>query len=225
MKIVIDDHLIPLAGKHTTASVTALRPILWLGALYLVLSGVSLFFSYLQNNLIQRAGQGIVSKLRNDLFRHIARLSPSYFDRTSSGSLVTYVSSDTETVSDFFTQVCLSLMRDGMTLVLILVFMFQLDARLAALQHDFAPDHRHHRVLVSTLYAQDIPVSRSRLSHLVAYTAENLSGMNIVQAFHQEKEQESNSSEKTAPTTVPTCAKSGRLSCSTARSICWAICL
>ena len=190
VKIVIDDHLIPLAGKHATASITALRPILWLGALYLALSGVSLFFSYLQNNLIQRAGQGIVSKLRNDLFGHIARLSPSYFDRTSSGSLVTYVSSDTETVSDFFTQVCLSLMRDGMTLVLILVFMFQLDARLAGYSMILLPIIGIIAFSFRRYMRKTYQLSRSRLSNLVAYTAENLSGMNIVQAFHQEKEQE-----------------------------------
>ncbi|ASS65295.1 ABC transporter ATP-binding protein [Paenibacillus sp. RUD330] len=188
VKIVIDDHL--MQGK------TEFRPLLLIGVLYLLLSILALLFSYLQNNLIQRTGQGIVASLRKDLFRHISRLSPSFFDRTSSGSLVTHVSSDTETVSQFFTQVLMSLMRDGMTLLLIIVLMFQLDPVLASYSMVLLPVIGIIAFSFRSYMRKTYQLSRSRLSRLIAFTAENLSGMNLVQAFHQEKEQERQFAEK-----------------------------
>ncbi|CDN43108.1 ABC transporter related protein [Paenibacillus sp. P22] len=188
VKIVIDDHL--MKGR------TEFRPLLLIGVLYLLLSILALLFSYLQNNLIQRTGQGIVASLRKDLFRHISRLSPSFFDRTSSGSLVTHVSSDTETVSQFFTQVLMSLMRDGMTLLLIIVLMFQLDPVLASYSMVLLPVIGIIAFSFRSYMRKTYQLSRSRLSRLIAFTAENLSGMNLVQAFHQEKEQERQFAEK-----------------------------
>ena len=40
-----------------------------------------MIFTYLQANLLQRAGQSIVAALRKDLFHHIAKQSMSFFDR------------------------------------------------------------------------------------------------------------------------------------------------
>ncbi len=99
-------------------------------AIYLALSLSSFVFTYLQSNLLQHIGQSIVARIRNQLFGHIMKQSMRYFDRMSSGSLITHVSSDTEALNQFFNQVLLSLFRDGLTLIFIIVMMFQLDTTL-----------------------------------------------------------------------------------------------
>ena len=58
-------------------------------------------FTYLQNNLSQKAGQSIVASIRKRLFAHISKLSMSYFDKVPSGALITHVSSDTEAINQF----------------------------------------------------------------------------------------------------------------------------
>ncbi len=146
-------------------------------------------FSYLQNNLLQFAGQSIVAKLRKDLFHHISKMSMSYFDKVHRGSLVTNVSSDTETISQFFTQVLLSLIRDGMTLVLIIYFMFRLDATLAWYSLTILPVIGLVAFLFRRYLREAYQVTRSRLSRLIGFIAENLSGMGLIQAFRQEEEQ------------------------------------
>ncbi|WP_240417170.1 ABC transporter ATP-binding protein [Paenibacillus periandrae] len=183
VKIAIDDNL--MVGKNNY------RTLLIICAVYLGLSVSSLFFTYLQNNLLQLAGQSIVARIRKDLFRHIFKLSMSYYDRTSSGSLITHVSSDTETLNQFFTQVLLSLVRDGMTLIFIIVIMFQLDVQLTWYCMLLMPII----VLIASGFRsymrKTYQISRAQLSQLVSYVAENLSGMHLIQAFHQEKEQQS----------------------------------
>ncbi|MCJ8013825.1 ABC transporter ATP-binding protein/permease [Paenibacillus sp. KQZ6P-2] len=181
VKIIIDDHL--AQGKAEFGFIALMAGI------YLGITFISFLFTYLQNNLLQFAGQGIVAKIRKDLFHHISKLSMSYFDKVHRGSLVTNVSSDTETISQFFTQVFLSLIRDGMTLVLIIYFMFRLDTTLAWYSLTILPVIGLVAFMFRRYLRQAYQVTRSRLSRLIGFIAENLSGMGLIQAFRQEEEQ------------------------------------
>ncbi|OPH60936.1 ABC transporter [Paenibacillus ferrarius] len=181
VKIAIDDNL--MIGKNDYNS------LLLICLFYVGLSVCSLFFSYLQNNLLQFAGQNIVAKIRKDLFTHIFKQSMSYYDRTPSGSLITHVSSDTETLNQFFTQVLLSLVRDGMTLIFIIVLMYHLDPQLTLYSMIVIPIIVLIAVSFRRYMRKTYQLSRTQLSQMVAFAAENLSGMHLIQAFHQEKEQ------------------------------------
>ncbi len=165
------------------------KMVLLFAALYLLLVGIVFIFSYWQANMLQRAGQSIVAQLRKDLFHHITLQSMSFFDRHKSGSLVTNVSSDTETISRFFTQVVLSIVRDGMSLILIIGFMFYLDAELALYCMILIPVIMFISWSFRKALRNAYQRSRTQLSRSVAFVAENLAGMSLIQAFHQEKEQ------------------------------------
>jgi ABC-type multidrug transport system, ATPase and permease components len=181
VKIAIDDHLMKGSKEYA--------PVLAIAGIYLVLSAGNLLFTYLQNNLIQRAGQGIVADIRKQVFGHIAKQSMSFFDRIPSGSLITYVSSDTESLNQFFNQVLLSLLRDGLTLAFILVLMFQLDPELALYCMILLPVIALIAVLFRGYMRQTYQLARTNLSRLIAFCAENLAGMGLIQVFHQEREQ------------------------------------
>jgi ATP-binding cassette, subfamily B, multidrug efflux pump len=182
IKIAIDD---VFTAKHADYG-----SLLLLCGIYLLLAVVSFAFTYLQNNLLQKIGQSIVAGIRSGMFRHMVKLSVSYFDRVSTGSLITNVSSDTEGLNRFFNQVLASLLRDSLTLLIIIVLMFQLDVRLTLFCLVVLP--------VITLIAYGFrsymrttyQLVRTALSRMIAFAAENLSGMNLIQVFHQEKEQQ-----------------------------------
>lgn len=177
VKIAIDDNL--MAGKNDY------RSLMLICGIYFGLSIFAFIFSYLQNNLLQKAGQSIVASIRKRLFAHITRLSMSYFDRVPSGSLITHVSSDTEAINQFFNQVVLSLFRDGLTLIFILVLMFQLDTELTLYCLILLPVIAGITIAFRSYMRTTYQMARTRLSRLVAFVAENLAGMNIIQVFHQ----------------------------------------
>nr|WP_246070464.1 ABC transporter ATP-binding protein [Paenibacillus kobensis] len=188
MKIAIDDNL--LAGRNDY------QGLLLICAAYFALSASSFLFTYLQNNLLQRIGQSIVGLIRKQLFSHILRLSMRYFDRMSSGSLITHISSDTEALNQFFNQVLLSLFRDGLTLILIIAMMFHLDSQLALYCLVLLPVISLIAIGFRSFMRTTYQLARTRLSRMVAFVAENLSGMNLVQAFHQQREQEKQFNER-----------------------------
>lgn len=181
VKIAIDDNI--RIGKNDYGM------LLVICGIYLGLSVFSFLFNYLLNNLLQKAAQSIVARIRKDLFRHITRLSMSFFDRMPSGSLITHVSSDTEALNQFFTQVFIGLIRDGMTLIFIIGLMFHLDVTLTLYCLILLPIITLIAVSFRSYMRKTYQNSRAALSRLIAFVAENLAGMNLTQAFHQEKEQ------------------------------------
>ncbi|MFC5529764.1 ABC transporter ATP-binding protein [Cohnella yongneupensis] len=181
VKIAIDDNL--MAGKNDYDM------LLVICGIYLALSLSSFLFNYLLNNLMQYAAQSIVARIRKDLFRHITKLSMSFFDRMPSGSLITHVSSDTEAMNQFFSQVLMSIMRDGMTLIFILAVMFHLDVTLTLYCLILLPIITLIAAAFRSYMRKTYQNSRTALSRLIAFVAENLAGMNLTQAFHQEQEQ------------------------------------
>lgn len=186
---LLQPYLVKVAIDDGLTSQDGLQLLIVLGVSYFLLALITMIFNYLQANLLQRTGQSIVAQLRKDLFHHISRLSMSFFDRTPIGSLVTNESSDTETINQFFTQVLLSLMRDVLSLILIFGFMFYLDATLALYCLILLPIIAVISVLFRSRLRSAYQRARAQLSRLIAFLAENLSGMSLIQSFHQEKEQ------------------------------------
>jgi len=109
VKIVIDRDLIV---KHPD-----FRAIVMIGILYLATTAVGLWANFTQNRKLQWFGQRIVREIRDVLYAHIESLAMRFFDTHETGRLITNVASDTNRVSQFFTSFLLSLIQDGMMLV------------------------------------------------------------------------------------------------------------
>jgi ATP-binding cassette, subfamily B, multidrug efflux pump len=163
--------------------------LLTVSLLYVGVVFVSVAANYVQMLILQYAGQNVIRKIRIDLFAHIERQSMSFFDTNAIGRLVTNVSSDTETVSQFFTNFFLSMVRDGLSLVMIVVAMFELDIRIAAYSMILIPLLFGISLLFRKRLRLAYQATRTRLSNIIAFLAENLAGMRITQIFHQEDRQ------------------------------------
>ncbi|SDW05025.1 ATP-binding cassette, subfamily B [Alicyclobacillus hesperidum] len=181
VKVAIDSDI---ATAHPNGHALLIIALVYIGV---VIAGVAA--NYLQVTLLQRAGQSVIQNIRLSLFQHIERQAMRFFDSRAIGTLVTNVSSDTETVSQFFTNFFLSLIRDGLSILMILFAMFRLNARIAL----------YSMVLIPIIFAVAISFrgrlrrryqkTRSLLSAMIAFLAENLAGMRITQIFHQEVRQ------------------------------------
>ncbi|WDL99558.1 ABC transporter ATP-binding protein [Alicyclobacillus sp. ALC3] len=181
VKIAIDSDL---SGHHPN-----LHGVYLIAAVYAGIVLVGLAANYAQIQLLQYSGQSIIRAIRLDLFTHIERQSMAFFDRNAIGRLVTNVSNDTETVSQFFTQFFLSMVRDGLAIVMIVVAMFELDGRIASYAMLIIPVIALISLGFRSALRRAYQTTRSRLSNVVAFLAENLAGMRIIQVFHQEPRQ------------------------------------
>ncbi|OFW75440.1 MAG: ABC transporter [Alicyclobacillus sp. RIFOXYA1_FULL_53_8] len=181
VKVAIDSDI---AARHPN-----LHGLFQIALIYVGVVVASVVANYLQLILLQYTGQSIIRKIRLDLFTHIERQSMAFFDTNAIGRLVTNVSNDTETVNQFFTGFFLSLIRDGLSVVMIVIAMFELNGRIAAYAMVLLPVISLISLLFRKRLRQAYQTTRTRLSNIVAFLAENLAGMRITQIFRQERSQ------------------------------------
>lgn len=160
-----------------------------IAAIYVGVVVIGVAANYMQIMVLQRAGQSVIRSIRLALFRHIERQAMRFFDSRPIGTLVANVSNDTETVSQFFTNFFLSLIRDGLSIVMIVFAMFRLDPRIACYAMILVPIIAGVSAAFRGQLRRRYQRTRTLLSSMIAFLAENLAGMRLTQIFHQEKRQ------------------------------------
>ena len=142
---------------------------------------------YIGNLLFARVSYSIVRDIRKDAFANMEKLGMSYFDKTPSGSIVSRLTNDTETISDMFSGLLSSFISAIFIFVTTLYTMMILDFRLTGLVLLFLP---LIFILVNLYRKKSVKIiekTRSFLSDINSKLAESIEGIRIIQAFNQEK--------------------------------------
>lgn len=181
LKIIIDDFLI---GKKQQ---TGLYSINSMAVLYMLMVVLGAILTVLQINLMNYAGQQIISKLRRELFSHIQHFSLSVLDKFSSGRLITRVTNDVEALNEMFTDVFLNMFKDIFLIIGIVFVMFRLNVKLALISMIVVP-----AIILITYFFKgkikaNFKVVKNLIGRINGFFAENISGMKIVQIFHREE--------------------------------------
>ena len=87
----------------------------------------------LQESLSARVGHGIVFDLRNELFRHLQRMSLGFYTRTRSGEIVSRLNNDVNAVQGVATGTIVTIINNLATLVATSIALFTKSWRLALL--------------------------------------------------------------------------------------------
>ena len=153
---------------------------------YLATVLVGFLSQYAQNYTMQQTGQWAMHDLRTQLFNHLQRQDPAFFDKNPVGRLMTRVINDVETLSELFGSGVVALLGDLLTLVGVAVAMFALDARLALVSLITFPFMLRATAAYRRRARENYRESRRILARMNAYLQENISGMATVQAFGQE---------------------------------------
>lgn len=149
---------------------------------------LSFFLIYLSNMIAQK----VIRFLRVKLFNHITNFKLGYFDRTPNGILVTRSVSDIETIAEIFNNGVLTLMVNGLQIILIVSVMYYMNWMVASIIIVILP----MMIIITRLFQRVLKkvyqAERNLTAKLNAFVQERLTGMTIVQLFNrQQKEYES----------------------------------
>lgn len=184
----VDDYIVAGVPPSTTLSVDErYAGILSIVLLYLSLRVLNFGLRYGYTYLVSWIGQHVIYDLRRDTFAKIQRLHLGFFDRTPVGRLITRITSDVEAIQTAMTDGVVGLIADIALIVVLTIYMFTIDWRLALVTLTVMP------LLFGTLnflrrrIRDAFRVVRIRTSRSNAFLAENLSGMTTVQLFNREQ--------------------------------------
>jgi ATP-binding cassette, subfamily B, bacterial MsbA len=138
--------------------------------------------SYLTDYVSNR----VINDLRDDLNAHIQDLSLSFFNTTATGNVISRVTSDVYVVGNSLTGSVASVLKDGVSLVVLLVVAFYQDWKLALIAIVVFPASVLPMVRLSKRmrgYARSLQGS---LGVLTALLQETVQGNRVVKAFGME---------------------------------------
>ena len=181
------------AQKLTSNDLKVLRQndfkgILKAGILFLLLLFSGFCLNLADTWLLQKMGQQIVYKLREETFTHIHSLSLSFFNTTPVGKLVTRVSNDTEAVNELFSTILVKLFKNVVKIIGYAVVMLSINVKMAGISFLLLPLVAILTFVFRHLSRKAYQITRNKITELNTFLSEHISGMKLIQIFAREKE-------------------------------------
>ena len=120
IKFLIDDFITPLLGSQSPDYSALLNVIMIMAVIYLV--GVVCTFTY--NRLMVNISQGVLNKIRTQMFNHMQKLPIRYFDSRTHGDIMSTYTNDVDTLRQMLSQSIPQVFSACVSMVAVLIAMF-----------------------------------------------------------------------------------------------------
>ncbi len=158
----------------------------WLVAAFVAAGVLGIVFSYAQTYFTGWTGERMLADLRNELFRHLQRLSLGFYERNRAGVIISRLTNDVEALDQLVTDGVSSLVQNTLTLVGTAVLLFFLDWRLALASMTVMPLMTFATAWFRKRSGRAYRSVRETLGLVTATLAEDIAGMRVLQSFTRE---------------------------------------
>lgn len=131
--------------------------------------------------------QGILMRMRNDLFHHLSRLSLSFYSSNKKGDLIGTLTSDVELIQAAVISTIQILMREPILVLVILATLIALSWKLTLFVLIILPVTGFFINLISGKLKRKAREGQRQLGNLISILDEFISGMRIVKGFQREE--------------------------------------
>jgi ATP-binding cassette, subfamily B, bacterial MsbA len=164
----------------------ASRYVGWVGGIILGLYLVKGIGSYFSTTLVAAVGQQAVTDLRNSLYEHVLRQSFTFLGRHTTGSLMSHITTDVERIQAAVSEIAGDVLKEGLSVLGLLVVLFWMDWRLASASLLVAPAALHPLFRLSRHLRASNESSLRRWRDITEILQETISGFRVVKAFGME---------------------------------------
>jgi subfamily B ATP-binding cassette protein MsbA len=141
---------------------------------------------YLQGALMVWIEQAVMRDVRSALYAHLQRLSLSFFHGQRAGRLISRITNDVEYLRVSIAASLSNLIKDGLTLLGLLVVVFTASWRLALVSMLILPPAGLMLALIGRKMRKRSGRAQERMGDLTGIVQETVSGARVVKAFGME---------------------------------------
>ncbi|MEA4890554.1 MAG: ABC transporter ATP-binding protein [Clostridiaceae bacterium] len=184
LQVLIDDYISPLLLASSPVFTGLLKVIILMGFIYLL----GVISSFVYNRLMVNISQGILKRIRDEMFSHMQKLPVKYFDTHTHGDIMSHYTNDTDTLRQMISQSIPQVFSSAITIVSVLCAMLATSLYLTAF------------VLLSITFMLMVTKKiggkssayfikqQESLGHLNGFIEEMINGQKVVKVFcHEEK--------------------------------------
>lgn len=184
MKFLLDDFIVPLIGKTSPNYTEFYKALAVLGTIFVF----GIIASFVYNRLMVNIGQGVLKKVRDEMFEHMQTLPISYFDKNTHGSIMSLYTNDTDTMRQMISQAIPQVLMSAFTIVVTFISMVALSPLLTI----FAV----LMIVVMTFVSRKIGGNSGKyfmkqqmsLAAVTGFVEERMNGQRVVKIFNHEKQ-------------------------------------
>ncbi len=162
--------------------------ILYAAGLYLLMMALGFVLNAVDTWMLQKMGQNIIFRMREQVFSHIHSLSLSFFNTTPVGKLVTRVSNDTEAVNEMFTTILVKLFKNVVKILGYGVVMLSISVPMTLVSFVLLPVVGALTFVFRFYSRKAYKITRNKITELNTFLSEHISGMRLIQVFVREQE-------------------------------------
>ena len=181
---LIDDYITPLMGQQNPDLSNLFMAVLGMGGMYLI--GITA--TYLYNRLMINISQGVLRKVREDMFNHMQTLPIKYFDTHAHGEIMSTYTNDVDTLRQMISQSIPQVFSAIITMASVLISMFTTNVYLTLIVLGM--------VVLMIFCARYFGGNSSKyfvkqqddISKVNGYIEEMMEGQKVVKVFNYEEE-------------------------------------
>ena len=186
LRFLLDDFILPLVGQTDPNFSELYKAMAVLACIFIM--GVIASFVY--NRMMVVIGQGVLKKVRDEMFEHMQTLPIRYFDQNTNGSIMSLYTNDTDTLRQMINQSIPQVLMSSFTIVVTFISMLLLSPALTVLAVIV--------IFIMILVARFIGGNSGKyfirqqidLADVTGYVEEHMNGQRVIKVFNHERKTE-----------------------------------
>ena len=183
LKFLLDDYIIPLIGQKSPDYTELYQALGILACIFL--SGVIASFIY--TRLMVVIGQGVLKRVRDEMFEHMQKLPIRYFDRNTNGSIMSLYTNDTDTLRQMINQSIPQVLMSALTIVVTFIAMLVLSPILTVLAVVMIGVMTFVSRVVGGNSGKYFVRQQLDLANITGFVEERMTGQRVVKVFNHER--------------------------------------
>jgi subfamily B ATP-binding cassette protein MsbA len=144
---------------------------------------------YMSNYFPGYVGRQVIKSIRADLFRHYLHLPASYYDRAQGGMMLSKLTFNIEQVAEATTKSITVLIRDTLSIIVLISVMFYLNWRLALFVFAIAPPMAWLVRKVTSSFRRYSARIQASMGDVTRVTKEALDGQRVIKVFNAQEQE------------------------------------
>ena len=186
LRFLLDDFIIPLIGQTDPNFTELYTALAVLGCIFLL--GVIATFIY--SRMMVVVGQGVLKKVRDEMFEHMQTLPIRYFDQNTNGSIMSLYTNDTDTLRQMINQSIPQVLMSLFTVIVTFISMLVLSPILTVLAVLI--------ILLMVFVSGKVGGNSGKffirqqvdLANITGFVEEHMNGQRVIKIFNHERRTE-----------------------------------
>ena len=186
LRYLLDDFILPLIGQKEPNFAELYQALAVLGCIFLV--GVIATFIY--TRMMVFIGQGVLKRVRDDMFEHMQTLPIRYFDQNTNGSVMSLYTNDTDTLRQMISQAIPQALMSLFTIIVTFISMLILSPLLTILAVLIIFLMLSVTGKIGARSGKYFVRQQMSLADVTGFVEERMNGQRVVKVFNHEKKSE-----------------------------------